>query len=105
MKWLRNIFRSGFTKLLVVIILTGVCVNIVVVGFFWIHRGAAGRPLHKNILQYLNYIIDDLGNPPSLERARQIGAQASLQIYFEDPDQNWSTAGDFSYVQKARWRD
>jgi signal transduction histidine kinase len=105
MKWLRNIFRSVFTKLLVVIMLTGVCVNIVVVGFFWIHRGAAGRPLHKNILQYLNYIIDDLGSPPSLERARQIGAQASLQIYFEDPDQNWSTAGDFSYVQKAHWRD
>jgi len=105
MKWLRNIFRSVFTKLLVVIMLTGVCVNIVVVGFFWIHRGAAGRPLYKNILQYLNYIVDDLGSPPSLERARQIGAQASLQIYFEDPDQNWSTAGDFSYVQKAHWRD
>ena len=61
MKWLRKIIRSVFTKLLVVIILTGLCVNIVVGGFFWIHRSAVGRPLYKNILQYLSYIIDDIG--------------------------------------------
>lgn len=64
--------------------LAGICVNIVVVGFLGIHRGAAGRPLHKNILQYLNYLIDDLGSPPNLDRARQIGEQASLQIYADE---------------------
>ena len=63
MNWLKRIIRSVFTKLLVVIVLTGICVNLVVGGFFWIHRSAAGRPLHRNILQYLNYIIDALGNP------------------------------------------
>lgn len=105
MKWLRKIIRSIFTKLLLVIILTGICINLVVGGFFWIHRSAAGRPLHKNILQYLNYIIDDLGTPPRLDRAKQIGAQASLQIYYESPNLSWSTADDFSDVQKAYWRD
>jgi len=105
MKWLRKIFRSVFTKLLVVIILTGLCVNIVVGGFFWIHRSAPGRSLYKNILQYLNYIIDDIGSPPSLGRAEQIGRQASLQIYYEGPNASWSTAGNFSDVQKVHWRD
>ena len=105
MKWLRKILRSVFSKLLVVIILTGICVNIVVAGFFWIHRSAAGRPLHKNILQYLNYIIDDLGSPPDLERARRIGAQASLQIYYEGPSANWSTAENISDIRAAHWRD
>ena len=38
MNWFKKIIRSVFTKLLLVIILTGICVNIVVGGFFWHHR-------------------------------------------------------------------
>ena len=105
MKWLRKIIRSIFTKLLVVIVLTGICINLVVGGFFWLHRSAVGRPLHKNILQYLTYIIDDLGSPPDLYRARQIGEQASLQISFDSPDLSWTTAENFSDLQKAHWRN
>ncbi|MGB9439292.1 MAG: HAMP domain-containing sensor histidine kinase [Desulfobacterales bacterium] len=103
--WFKKIIRSVFTKLLVVIILTGICVNLVVGGFFWHYRSAAGRPLHKNISQYLNYIIDDLGHPPRLERAQTVGRQASLQIYFEGADTSWTTAENFSEVNKAHWRD
>jgi len=105
LEWLRKIIRSIFTKLLVVIILTGLCVNIVVGGFFWIHRSAAGRPLYKNIQQYLNYIIDDIGTPPNFIRAEHIGRQAGLQIYYQDPNANWSTAENFTDVQKVHWRD
>ena len=76
--WLNKILRSVFTKLLLVILFTGIAVNVVVGGFFWMHRNAAVRPLHKNLLQYANYIINDLGTPPSLERARQVAGQASL---------------------------
>jgi len=103
--WFKRIIRSVFTKLLVVIILTGICVNLVVGGFFWHFRSAAGRPLHKNILQYLNYVIADLGTPPQLERARTIGRQASLEIYYEGAETSWTTADDFSSVNKARWHD
>jgi signal transduction histidine kinase len=103
--WFKKIIRSVFTKLLVVIILTGICVNLIVGGFFWHYRSAAGRPLHKNILQYLNYIIADLGDPPRLERAKTLGRQASLQIYYEGADTGWTTAENFSDVNKAHWRD
>ncbi|MCP4625337.1 MAG: HAMP domain-containing histidine kinase [bacterium] len=105
MNWFKRIIRSVFTKLLLVIILTGICVNIVVGGFFWHHRSAAGRPLHKNVLQYLNYIIEDIGSPPDLDRARQIGEQASLQIYFESPNHSWSIFEDSTKINKAHWRE
>jgi signal transduction histidine kinase len=105
MNWFKKIIRSVFTKLLLVIVLTGICVNIVVGGFFWHHRSAAGRPLHKNALQYLNYIIEDIGSPPDLDRARQIGTQASLQIYFESPNHSWSIFEDSTQIEKAHWRD
>ncbi len=103
--WLNKILRSVFTKLLIVILLTGLAVNLVVGGFFWLHRSAAGRPLHKNILQYLNYIITDLGSPPDLERPRQIADQASLLIYFEGANRSWATAGKISDFHKAHWRN
>jgi signal transduction histidine kinase len=102
--WLNKIFRSVFTKLLIVILFTGIAVNLVVGGFFWMHRSAAVRPLHQNILQYANYIIADLGTPPSLERARQLAAKASLQIYFEGPHQHWATADEIYDFKKAHWR-
>ena len=102
--WLNKIVRSVFTKLLLVILFTGLAVNVVVGGFFWMHRSAAVRPLHKNLLQYANYIINDLGAPPSLERARQIAGQASLQIYFEGSDRSWATADEIYDFQKAHWR-
>ena len=105
MSWFKRIIRSIFTKLLVVIVLTGICINLVVGGFFWLHRSAVGRPLHKNILQYLNYIIDDLGSPPDLARARQIGEQAALQIFFGSPDLSWSTADNAADLQKVHWRN
>ena len=102
--WLNKILRSVFTKLLIVILFAGIAVNLVVGGFFWIHRTAAVRPLHKNVVQYANYIINDLGTPPSLKRARQVAGQASLQIYFEGTDQSWATADEIYDFQKAHWR-
>ena len=102
--WLNKILRSVFTKLLIVILFAGLAVNLVVGGFFWMHRAAAGRLLHKNVLQYLNYIISDLGTPPNLERARQVAEQASLRIYFEGGNQRWATASEIYDFQKAHWR-
>jgi signal transduction histidine kinase len=103
MNWLKKIVRSVFTKLLVVIILTGICVNLVVGGFFWLHRMAAVRPLQKTVSHYLQYIIDDLGTPPRLERAEQIADQTSLQIYFKGNTLSWSTADNDFDIAKVHW--
>ncbi|MGD2037821.1 MAG: hypothetical protein PVH28_08060, partial [Desulfobacterales bacterium] len=81
-----RIIRSVFTKLLVVIILTGICINLVVGGFFVHLRNAFIGPFHKNVVQYLNYLIADMGNPPTLERARKIARQSFLEIRYESPN-------------------
>lgn len=106
-KLFNRIIRSVFTKLLTVIILAGICINLVVGGFFWHYRNLAGGPFHKNIVQYLNYLIADMGNPPSLERGREIARQALLEIRYESPDFSWSTSDDLPAVLKGRlmaWR-
>ena len=106
-KFFNRIIRSVFTKLLTVIILAGICINLVVGGFFWHYRNLAGGPFHRNVVQYLNYLIADMGNPPSLERAREIARKSTLEIRYQSPDLTWSTSDDFPTVYKGRfiaWR-
>jgi signal transduction histidine kinase len=106
-KFFNRIIRSVFTKLLTVIILAGICINLVVGGFFWHYRNLAGGPFHRNVVQYLNYLIADMGNPPSPERAREIARQSLLEIRYESPGLSWSTSDDLPGAFKGRfsaWR-
>jgi len=102
-----RIIRSVFTKLLVVIILTGICINLVVGGFFLHLRDVFIGPFHKNVIQYLNYLIADMGTPPNLDRAREIARQSYLEIRYESPDLHWTTSDALPTVFKGRfvpWR-
>ena len=102
-----KIIRSVFTKLLVVIILTGICINLVVGGFFIHLRNQFVGPFHKNVVQYLNYLIADMGKPPTLERAREIARESFLEIRYESPDLSWTTSDELPTFFKGRfvpWR-
>ena len=78
--------------MLAIILLTGICVNIALWGFFGAYRAMAGRPFQSNIYQYLNYVIADLGTPPDYERARRIAEKTTLQIHYQGPQESWSTS-------------
>ncbi len=91
-KWAKRILNSVFTKMLAIILVTGIFINIALWGFFGAYRAMAGRPFQSNILQYLNYVIADLGTPPDYERALRIAEQTSLQIHYQGPEDNWSTS-------------
>ena len=93
-KWYQKVFRSVFTKLLLIIIATGIALNLVVAGFFVAHRQMVERSIYQNLIQYINYLITDIGNPPSIDRAREIAGQTLLQIHFQSPQDRWSTAGN-----------
>ena len=99
-----RIIRSVFTKLLVVIILAGICINLVVVGFFVHLRDAFVGPFHKNVVQYLNYLITDMGTPPTLDRAREIARQSYLEIRYESPELSWATSDKLPTDIKGRFR-
>jgi len=92
LNWLKKVFNSVFTKMLAIILVTGICINIALWGFFGAYRAMAGRPFQSNIYQYLNYVIADLGTPPSFEKARSIADQTALQIHYQGPEESWSTS-------------
>ena len=100
--WVGRIPRSVFTKLLVVVLLTGLVIHILVGGFFWVYQNMVSQPFQKNIAQYLDYMIADMGSPPSRERAARLADQSALQIHFENLDTKWSTVGKIPKVRQRR---
>ena len=98
-----RVIRSVFTKLLVVIFLAGICINLVVGGFFIHLRNEFVGPFHKNVVQYLDYLIADMGNPPTLDRAREIARESFLEIRYESPDLSWTTSDDLPTVFKGHF--
>jgi signal transduction histidine kinase len=92
--WLNKILNSVFLKLLLLIIITGICINLLVGGFFmYLYMGSTkNTPFRKNVVQYINYLIQDLGSPPDSQRAREISQQLAIEISYESPDLSWSTS-------------
>jgi len=90
---IRKIFHSVFTKLLMVIFVTGFLINMIVIGFFWKETVVKSRiPVGRNLAQYANYLIDDIGYPPSFERAKEISQRLYFNIRFTGPESGWSTS-------------
>lgn len=88
----RRIFSSLFSKLLLILVFAGLCINLLVVSFFVHHiRQATKDPFVRNVVNYLNYIIKDLGNPPDLEKAKAISSRYLMQIHYDGPDGSWHT--------------
>lgn len=94
--WIKRIFNSIFTKLLLVLLVAGIGINLSVTGFFQHLKQTAEPTIQKRIVQYLNYIVQDVGNPPDLNRAKTISEESSVRFRYESPNLNWSTSESFS---------
>lgn len=91
-KRMKRILNSVFTKLLIVLLVTGVCLNLAVTEFMQ-HMFKRNEPARqKNILSHLNYIVRDIGNPPSLDRAKEISEKLNFDIRYDSPGLTWSTS-------------
>ncbi|OGH01608.1 MAG: hypothetical protein A2600_11690 [Candidatus Lambdaproteobacteria bacterium RIFOXYD1_FULL_56_27] len=83
--------RSLFLKLIAILVLVTFAVNLSVVLFF--HRFSIGprKAFGRYVQGCTHYILNDLGNPPSLERAKELGEQLGLAFRVESPDRSFAT--------------
>jgi len=95
-RWLTTIVHSVFLKLLMVTIIAGICINLTVGAFFfYITRDYMHNlPFRQNWVQYMGYLVRDIGTPPSLESARGLARELGMTIGFQDDDGVWQTTGD-----------
>lgn len=105
MKFVRKKISSIFTKLLVVIIVTGLCIILALGAFFhYLYENVAETPMEKNIILYANYLVEDLGIPPQYERAVEIARVSSLKIRYDGPETHWATSADIPDIGEVRLR-
>ena len=89
---LHAIRHSLSIRLVLLFIITGM-----VIGSIEIF--AVSRALHKgfettlkpHLRQYVKYLLDDIGTPPNLERAKQLSQELPLPIQINGPDVNWTS--------------
>ena len=73
-----RILHSVFTKLLAVMLITGLLINMMVGIFFHlVYKTFSRAPLQKSIVQYVNYLIADMGTPPDQQRAAEVAGTSS----------------------------
>ena len=46
-------------------------------------------------------MLDDIGNPPNIERAKEIVSQIPVDIQIVGPGLNWSSDPDFPYIDEV----
>jgi signal transduction histidine kinase len=96
-KTFRRVFGSVFTQLLLTCLVSGLIIISLVYAFFS-HQFKKSKEdfAQKKIKQYLTYVVKDLGQPPSLERAREIAREYGLQIRYEGAQASWTTSDGVS---------
>lgn len=99
-----KVMKSVFVKLLIVILLTGLCINVIVLGFFRHVFHGSNEPYRRNLANYIHYMIDDIGEPPDPQRAREISEKNLLHIGYKSPTLSFATSEKIDQLPLHRWR-
>jgi len=101
-----KIKNSIYTKLILVLTITAVLANLLVGSFFkFIIISKTRIAFEKNLHNYINYIIRDIGDPPNISKAKKIAKEFFINIRYESPDYNWSSSDKIpaiKYIKRHR---
>jgi len=56
--------------------------------------------LLPNLARYIEYVVDDIGSPPDLGRARSLAFELPFEIRIEGPDTNWSSQSSVQSIDR-----
>ncbi|MEK6748054.1 MAG: HAMP domain-containing sensor histidine kinase [Pseudomonadota bacterium] len=59
----------------------------------WAMRDHFNQTVRPHLEQYLEYVRADIGNPPNLERAREIALRVPVEIAVQGANVRWSSSG------------
>ncbi|WP_300465100.1 HAMP domain-containing sensor histidine kinase [Desulfobacula sp.] len=100
----KNIVHSVYAKLIVISLITWICIVLVAGGLFVFHRLNSVTPFHTHVIQYLSYVIDDLGTPPDYDRAKTIFRLTGLKTAFRGETGSWSLIDALPGNKAIRYR-
>ena len=91
---------SIFWKLLFRMVIAGLLIMFLVLGFFRIMFSPLTNDVTlQNIDNYARYIIRDIGDPPDTLRAREVARENDLLIYYQSDQFTWSSVKDTGFIK------
>jgi signal transduction histidine kinase len=100
---IQKIQSSIFVKLLLILIITAILINLLVfTAYRIVFSPHAKTVFQKNIVRYVNYIIQDIGIPPDPSRAKVLSKDLSIQIRYESPKTRWSTSEQLPSIEQVQ---
>lgn len=92
---------SIFLKILITLFVTGVVLGISIISYHnHFDNPRYEGVIHRNLENYVEHIINDLGMPPNRERAIELQKEFSFQIRYDSPEVSWATIDDFPSVEE-----
>ncbi len=74
----------------------------ITIGFALKHQ--FDRNLRPHLIQYLHYVQQEIGDPPDIDRAKDLAQRAGIEIYLRGPGMNWSSGGEALNPTDIRFR-
>ncbi|MEC7563518.1 MAG: hypothetical protein VX662_07440, partial [SAR324 cluster bacterium] len=93
-EWLRRPFGSLFSKLLLIMFVSGILIVSTVTFVSWVMHMEQGRKVfRRNMNQYVSYLVKDLGSPPNRVQAEKLSKKLFINIHYQSPETSWKTSG------------
>jgi len=90
--WFNRVRYSLSARLLLLfVIATIVLVTILILAFGAAFQRQYRDAIRPHIEQYLDYVLQDIGNPPDQARAAALAARLPVDIYLQGPSEVWAS--------------
>ena len=104
-EWLRRPFGSLFSKLLLIMFVSGILIVSTVSFVSWLMHIEQGRNVfRRNMNQYVSYLVKDLGSPPNRVQAEKLSKRLFINIHFQSPEISWKTSGTLPSLEQYEFR-
>jgi hypothetical protein len=97
-------FASLFFKLMAIILVAGLGINLSIIFFFGAFRHHIASSYQPHLARYIDYLLNDIGDPPDRDRARRLASETDMIIAFEGQGLSWSTADHPVAIPRDRVR-
>ncbi|MDJ0833984.1 MAG: HAMP domain-containing sensor histidine kinase [Gammaproteobacteria bacterium] len=103
---LKRLRQSLITRLMLYFVLVGILI-MVLFGVNFAHglRVHFKQEILPNIAQYLDYIVQDIGTPPDLQKAAELTQDLSFELAIVGPDLNWQSTGRMARYQQLEFEN
>ncbi|MCH2293038.1 MAG: hypothetical protein MK439_10950, partial [SAR324 cluster bacterium] len=100
-EWLRRPFGSLFSKLLLIMFVSGILIVSTVSFVSWLMHIEQGRNVfRRNMNQYVSYLVKDLGSPPNRVLAEKLSKRLFINIHYQSPETSWKTSGTLPSLEQ-----